>query len=182
MNLSEKAKEYASGKGADAITAAIEQAYINGYNAGYEDCKANIKPEIVEDEVEYVDLGLPSGTLWSNGCKTNKEKAYLYFSYDDAAKHNIPTKEQYQELIVNCEIIPITNSNGYVRGYKYLGRSGISISIFLTDLIPENKKGNRALRYWLRDEDEGNTRLCAFDRIQTDRVFMGYKLPIMLVK
>ena len=34
MDIIEKSKEYAKGKAIDALTAAIEQAYVDGYNDG----------------------------------------------------------------------------------------------------------------------------------------------------
>ena len=48
----------------------------------------------------YVDLGLPSGTLW----KTTDEKGY--FQCDSAIDKygcNLPTKEQFEELIALCQ-------------------------------------------------------------------------------
>ena len=69
--IEDKAKEYAEGKALSAMTSAIEQAYIDGYNAGFQDGLNHQKPPIeVIDGVEYVDLGLPSGTKWS--------KTYFY--------------------------------------------------------------------------------------------------------
>ena len=62
--------------------------------------------------VDYVDLGLPSGTLW---CKHNYgvDKSYEYgdlFSYEDAINLNLnpahlPSKENFEELIDNCSHI-----------------------------------------------------------------------------
>ena len=49
---------------------------------------------------EYVDLGLPSGTLWKskneNGFFYNHSSAVL--DYGD----NLPSKEQFKELADNC--------------------------------------------------------------------------------
>ena len=67
MNIKESAKAYAEGKAVDALTAAIEQAYADGYNAGFNDGLASKKDDLPADfdnGVEYVDLGLPSGTKW----------------------------------------------------------------------------------------------------------------------
>ncbi len=49
---------------------------------------------------QYVDLGLPSGTLWKS-CNDGK-----YFSYHEAIQlfgDNLPTLEQYQELKAFCD-------------------------------------------------------------------------------
>ena len=75
---------------------------------------------IAQDYV-YVDLGLPSGTLW----KYKNEEDGLY-SYDQAmAKfgNNLPTKEQLEELKNSCSWM----WNG--SGYKVTGPSGESITL-----------------------------------------------------
>ncbi|MBQ7062215.1 MAG: hypothetical protein IJM88_02865 [Bacteroidales bacterium] len=66
----------------------------------------------------FVDLGLPSGTLW----KSSNEKGY--FTYDQAMSrfgNKVPTKWQWQELISNCEWTWIGGC------YKVVGKNGKSI-------------------------------------------------------
>ena len=68
----------------------------------------------------YLDLGLPSGTKW----KTANE--YGYYEYDKAlAKFgdNLPTKEQFEELVNECTW---TWENG---DYKVVGPNGRSITL-----------------------------------------------------
>ena len=65
----------------------------------------------------YVDLGLPSGTLW-------KDEAGGFYTYDQAmAKfgNDLPTKEQLEELKTSCR----WTWTGC--GYKVEGPSGESI-------------------------------------------------------
>lgn len=53
----------------------------------------------------YVDLGLPSGTLWSNSNEKNWAGDYDYYSYDEAVNTfggSLPTKEQWEELLTKC--------------------------------------------------------------------------------
>lgn len=67
----------------------------------------------------YVDLGLPSGTLWKD-----QNEAGGFYTYDQAlAKfgNNLPTKEQLEELKNSCR----WTWNG--NGYKVEGPSGESI-------------------------------------------------------
>ena len=61
MDLKEKSLQYAEGKLAEILNNVVAQAYIDGYN---EACKENGKEvaTCVVDGIEYVDLGLPSGT------------------------------------------------------------------------------------------------------------------------
>ena len=68
----------------------------------------------------YVDLGLPSGTLW----KTNDEKGG-FFTYDDAVSQfgsQLPTKSQFQELIDHC------TWTWTGKGCKVVGPNGKSIT------------------------------------------------------
>ena len=70
---------------------------------------------------EYVDLGLPSGTLW----KTKNEKG-MYYSFESARSQfgsQLPTREQWAELQAFCTWI----WNG--KGYIVKGDNGNSITL-----------------------------------------------------
>ena len=57
------------------------------------------------DSGEYVDLGLPSGTKWKTTNETNPNDEYDFYTYGEAVEkfgEQLPTKEQFQELIDNC--------------------------------------------------------------------------------
>ena len=75
MDIIEKAKEYAEEKAIKGINALVEQAYLDGYNDGLKHHE-NEKLALIKDGVEYVDLGLPSGTLWSLKYVKAKEGFY----------------------------------------------------------------------------------------------------------
>ena len=50
----------------------------------------------------YVDLGLPSGTLWRNANEGGND---AHYTYDEAIRiygHNLPTKQQIEELVNYC--------------------------------------------------------------------------------
>lgn len=92
MNISEKSKIYAEGKALESITQAIAQAYEDGYRQGYMDCEAKMPKDLIgEDKVEYIDLGLPSGTLWGISDKLGK-------CYGEVKHLNLPTIDQLKEL------------------------------------------------------------------------------------
>lgn len=84
------------------------------------DCeKGETKPKVPQG---YVDLGLPSGTLW----KDQNESGGFYNTYDQAiAKfgEDLPTKEQLEELKNSCQWTWIGS------GYKVTGPSGESITL-----------------------------------------------------
>jgi hypothetical protein len=72
----------------------------------------------------YVDLGLPSGTLWKTTNETNpNDPEHDFYTYDEAVAafgDNMPTKQQLQELIEECQwtlddaqnIVTFTGPNG----------------------------------------------------------------------
>ena len=97
MDIKERAKQYAESKALEAITSAIEQAYADGYNDGLKH-RENEELELIKEGVEYVDLGLPSGTLWSSTCIRDKSNIRRQLPYIEASKLSIPTKAQFLEL------------------------------------------------------------------------------------
>lgn len=51
---------------------------------------------------EYVDMGLPSGTLWAS------ENEEGYFTFDEAVEkfgNNLPARWQFCELVENCDCV-----------------------------------------------------------------------------
>ena len=70
----------------------------------------------------YVDLGLPSNTLWAE--KNEGYDTKLYYR-DDVCYGCLPTKEQFEELINQCTW-KWMDKNG-VFGYKITGPNGNSI-------------------------------------------------------
>ena len=124
MNIKEKSREYAQGKALDAITAAIEQAYTDGYVAGYNDgASANNtdnKNVVMIEGVEYVDLGLKSKTLWAKDYLRDSKNNILHLNYYEAEKlWSIPSVNQFEELDNHCKKELITDNKGVVHGIRY---------------------------------------------------------------
>lgn len=60
---------------------------------------------------EYVDMGLPSGTLWAS----ENEKGY--FNFDEAVEkfgNNLPARWQFCELVENSDCYFDTDENAFV--------------------------------------------------------------------
>lgn len=76
---------------------------------------------------EYVDLGLTSGTKWKAMNEVNEaDTEYDFFAYDEAMDRfgsSLPTKEQCEELIDECQWTE-TGS-----GYNVTGPNGNFISL-----------------------------------------------------
>ena len=94
--------------------------------------KARRKADAKQAEIErrtcliaqgWVDLGLPSGTLWKD---KNEEGLYTFDEAMTKYGSNLPTKEQLEELINSCRW---TWQDG---GYKVVGPNGNSILLSAT--------------------------------------------------
>lgn len=66
----------------------------------------------------YVDLGLPSGTLWKD---KNEEGLYTYYTVKEKFRGSLPSKEQFEELLNVCQWVWKEN------GYRVVGPNGRSI-------------------------------------------------------
>lgn len=192
MEITERAGNYAEGKANEAITKAIAQAYADGYRDGYKDREEEIPVDLRDNKTEYVDLGLPSGTLWSNDYEKENGKT-LYLPYGKAAKYAIPTEEQWKELFEYCrwmadEVYAV--GGYYYRGVTFIGPNGNSVYFKNCGYYKDNcKEGYERCYFWLLDNKENiEKNAMRIDRVdghmQTEIVkkFSGYKLPLRLVR
>lgn len=74
-------------------------------------------------EKAFVDLGLPSGTLWCNQNEVNANDPAGYYNYSQAtsAFNDIPYPQHWQELFEEC------TRTWTGKGYKLVGPNGNSI-------------------------------------------------------
>ena len=194
MNILEQADKYAEGKANEAITKAIADAYIEGYKAGYKDREEEIPMELRDNKTEYIDLGLPSRTLWS----TDYEKLdgeYLYLPYEKAEYLKIPTKEQWEELKTSCKWeYDIDNLYDFIR-CRCVGPNGQILKFERTGrIITEGNVDNWEAFFWIEDDSDLNEKnsIHMFNygkkidkeigRCELSKNFSGYKLPVRLVR
>lgn len=188
MNLKEKANQYAIGKADEVASQAIVPAYIAGYEMGYKDGLAKLSNEDIE-ESDYVDLGLPSGTLWSKDyLKLDGKTAFMAFI--NAKKYNLPSEEQWMELLENCECSVILWYNTKnVSSAKFVGPSGESLCLqnvgrYEIDFIEKP----RDIFIFLDNESENNKVKAGYIKRadcwnnEIEDIFVGYRLPILTVK
>lgn len=189
MNITEKSKEYAKGKAINAITAAIEQAYADGYNDGLKHLELE-RLEAIKEGVEYKDLKLKSGTLWSSSYVKDEFGCFRRIPFMEASQLSIPTEEDYRELFNECKIR--FNCQNNCHGVVFTGINGESIFIEYTDNEggPWSRGGAESFRFWLNEKGEKDNEKEAAAIRKTNKgasfefydIFMGLKLPVMLVK
>jgi serine/threonine protein kinase len=102
---------------------------------------------------EWVDLELPSGTLWMSVNETGGRYGDGLYTYDEAIKYfgnSLPSKEQYEELRDYCTWTWMGN------GYQVTGQNGLSIRLHLTGFRDTNGKAirtNQTANLWSRTVD-----------------------------
>ena len=180
MNILENAEKYAEGKANQAITKAIAEAYIEGYKAGYKDREEEIPMGLRDNKTEYVDLGLPSGTLWASDYEKSNGK-YIYLPFEKAKRMNLPTEEQWEELIDFCEIFHSWDygNDSKLKNCKTtcISPNGNSITFLATGYITVKNEDTETAWCWLRDKsDNSETQAIYFSskrRWNSDRVDSG---------
>ena len=192
MNILENAEKYAEGKANQAITKAIADAYVEGYKAGYKDREEEKPMEPSENKTEYVDLGLPSGTLWASDYEKSGGK-YIYLPYEEAKHMKLPTEKQWDELEQYCNIIysniDVVNDDSVVKA-TVTGPNRKSITLFTTGFVELEKKSKNSALFWLHDEGEAQKKkaveLYTYNLMHHDEAIRsfsaGFKLPIRLVR
>ena len=108
----DKVQEYVEGKVTDALNKVVADAYLAGYNAGYQDGYNKVVKDSVSVGSEFVDLGLPSGTLWSSDYVKDDNGNAIYVPQENSANYEIPTYEQFKELMDECKWDQKTEKNG----------------------------------------------------------------------
>lgn len=171
----------------------LEKAFEEGYRKG----KLDARPSVTVDGVEYFDLNLPSGTLWSTAPQSFAYGWYLNrLTYEDAKKLGLPTKEQWEELLEHCDVVlhagasdgktyglpAITGPNGQRLGYPMCKNDSKK---YITYTLGEQcEKGKN--KFWLLSEpdERHHAEVVVFDKdvLEYDTHFIGYKLPFFLVK
>lgn len=184
VELKEKANSYAEENVINVLKEAFAKVYADGYRDGYKDCKNEIPVDLRSNKTEFIDLGLPSGTLWSSSYEKIGEER-LYIPYDKAKEMSIPTEEQWRELRNECKWA-IDSDKLYC-----IGPNGNSINFERTGYlsIKKNKEIADWSFFWIKNEDE-NENECRSAKmswltdhnINVNSIFRGYSLPIRLVK
>lgn len=195
MNKEELAKQFAEQKNAE-LESIIKEAYLKGYEQALFDTNKVINI----DGIEYVDMGLPSGTLWSKHPLWDKGE-YIRVNYLEAQNLPIPTKDQWEEIYNKCafkknEIIaplPSCQRIGFdfwrkglwgeecneSTGYKFWLKGCIDEANKAPVMVYCIKNSIHNFDYRLLSEPYRNDKDYL---IGSDTYFTGYKLPVFLVR
>ena len=192
-NLNERAANYAAEKVNELLANAIAKAYADGYRDGYKDRDERIASSNSDSNLQFVDLGLPSGTKWSIGF-IEGDGDCLYLPYANAAAMEIPTKEQVEELMNYCNLRENRSSGGQIfYGIYCLGNT--SSEIYLSGrnyMIGDDLQytwGVFHIYFWIRDDEDSDqknaVRITGLKdgkpEMEIVKLFSGFKLPVMLV-
>lgn len=165
MKKEDLAKNYIRTK-SSAFENVIEEAFLAGFEAGVK----SSQEQIMIDGVKYIDLNLPSGTKWSE-CTVN-------LNFSEAIIHNIPTEEQWNELVRYCKFekasryaqCSITSPNGRVIKY-YLNSNSPLTWILQNSKMEKEKKA-------INIESLFNN----YSFLQSEEYeFSGFRLPMFFV-
>ena len=188
IDLSTKAHEYASGKVDAILTKAVEQAYKDGYHDGFNEGRSVATADLCDEEDGFVDLGLPSGTLWSEDYLSENGDV-LYWTYGEAEHESLPTIEQWRELQDICVWRYYRNNNTSMA--KCIGPNGNALDFKVTGRMIADELLLANAFFWISsDEISPNNRITAAIRFYKngtgdathESCFVGYRLPVRAVK
>lgn len=190
--LNVKANKYAEENVINVLKEAFAMVYADGYRDGYKDCKEEIPVDMRLNETEFIDLGLPSGTLWSTDYEKD-EGELMYVPYELTAGKSIPTKEQWEEL-KKCAKWEFIGKEDKLTAVKCTGPNGNTLLFRMTGLMEHFATiTSSGVFFWARSTGERN---CAVHMWISDNKlyeYAGYdqrrnrrssilKLPIRLVR
>lgn len=197
IELNEKAGIYAENNVINILKEAFAKVYADGYRMGYKDREEEIPVDLRDGKTEFVDLGLPSGTLWSTDYERD-ENEILFLPHTKASNLEIPSVEQWEELRNTCQWefaidsaydlckVQCVGPNGNILRFDRTGKRNIDTFSEICEVF-----------FWVKDEKEGNNKNAVhmynggkkgpglfYKSAQTviEDFFSGYKLPIRLVK
>lgn len=193
------ANSYAEENVINVLKESFAKVYADGYRDGYKAREEEISVVFHDNHAEFIDLGLPSGTLWSSDYERINGKL-SYQIYDDVEVLSIPTVKQCQELLDFCswESEISFGSNPTIKKIICVGPNGNKINFCLTGYIKidsvyhqitdsafwakfEGQNFSNKKAVLISNRDEHNCRSRKLKRELLD-VFMGYRLPVRLVK
>lgn len=182
VELKEKASSYAEENVLEVLKEAFAKVYADGYRDGYKDREGEIPVDLRTNQTKYIDLGLPSGTLWSADYEKDGDDN-LYLSYEMASVMNLPTKEQWKELKGICKWEYLGER---LEKIKCVGPNGNYICFNVTGYLDFVRKLSiDEVYFWIKEADNRYAvRMWKYQygREEVEGQNYSNKLPVRLVK
>lgn len=185
--LREKANNYAEENVTNVLKEAFAKVYADGYHDGYKDCEEENAIDLRDGKTEFVDLGLPSGTLWSADYEKGSD-GYKYMPYEKACNYSIPNLEQMKELLNICKLNFKRDSSKNVEEVQFIGPNGNLLCFTRTGYIEIEKIESKDYIgcFWIKENieklDKYVGRFSWNKEMYITTEYPGYKLPIRLVR
>lgn len=173
----------------DGYCDGYNDGHCDGYNDGYKmahndrvrNAEIEIKKRVqVYEDMEYVDLGLPSGTKWAVGFMRDNNGDYNVLPFEEAQKLNIPTQEQYAELTKYCKYVD-TKGKIHTTECSYIGPNGKVIRLHSFRIYKDSMMDFDASCFWLMDCTFSGSIMYACNNALAP-IKKGQLLPVLLVK
>ena len=150
--LREKAISYVEENLTNVLKEAFAKVYADGYRNGYMDCEKEMHVDLHNKMTEFVDLGLPSGTLWSFDYE-REDDTILYVPYEMAETFNIPTREQWEELKKYARWdFQVDDEHNMLITIRCVGPNGNALLFNLTGKMRfANKYLSEIAFFWIKD-------------------------------
>lgn len=185
MRLQEKAEQYAK-HCLDRFKKEIVDAYIEGYCEGsYDEEQKHAKNE--DEDSDFIDLGLPSGTLWREELLHDEDGEIRRLAYNEARDFSLPTEEQCRELMTKCFLV----REKY--GITFRGKDNEELYLTFTDQAEDsNGRKDPCIRFWVKGDVDGDLKApclqCSILLLpgaagyHICRRFVGEKIAVLTVK
>lgn len=194
VELNILANSYAEENVINVLKESFAKVYADGYRDGYKAREEEFPVDFCENETKFVDLGLPSGTLWASDYERDGDDV-AYLPYGKAGLLSIPTNAQWEELKDACKWeFDIDTAFDFCEA-RCVGPNGNTLRFKRTGKIDITAhSGSWETFFWIKEENEGNDNLAVHmynsgksqhyrnPYTHIEHFFSGYKLPVRLVK
>ena len=183
IELNEKAGIYAEENVINILKEAFAKVYADGYRDGYKDREEEIPVDLKSNQTEFVDLGLPSGTMWSSDYEKSDNEV-LFLPYIKAQGMDIPTDYSSTGITFG--------------GITCIGPNGNSVKFRSKGYMKDNNRignvnyGGGKVYFWIHDDEDNSEhekKVLTVDggskrspNKEITKLFSGYKCPVRLVK
>ena len=115
MTVEEIAKDYVQANPEDDPKKAAIEAFLAGVQFGRYEAMNMWNTSKINMESMFIDLGLPTGTLWGLTLLRLEYIRYARMNFVEAQRFRLPTKKQCEEMIQHCHFL-VKRDSLYING------------------------------------------------------------------